>query len=161
MGFVLTPSTSLAVLAGREALHAEEELAERGGVGKMEAVGDLLDAEVGCAQQEGGLHHEHLVDIVDDGAACDLADDAREIDAGDVEPGGVEGDVVMFGEVLGQQAYEADEYLLDALRDLSVRNGFCLGIQQVEQEDGVEHLQNLRLVDVVGMKVSDNLVHLL
>ena len=69
MGFVSTPLTSLAVLAGREAFHAEEELAERGGVGKMEAVGDLLDAEVGCAQQEGGLHHEHLVDVVDDGAA--------------------------------------------------------------------------------------------
>ena len=46
MGFVLTPSTSLAVLAGREAFHAEEELAEGGGVGEVEAVGDLLDAEV-------------------------------------------------------------------------------------------------------------------
>ena len=69
MGFVSTPLTSLAVLAGREAFHAEEELAERGGVGKMEAVGDLLDAEARCAQQKGRLHHEHLVDVVDDGAA--------------------------------------------------------------------------------------------
>jgi hypothetical protein len=35
----------------------------------MEAVGDLLNAEARCPQQEGGLHHEHLVDVVDDGVA--------------------------------------------------------------------------------------------
>ena len=35
----------------------------------MEAVGDLLNAEARCSQQEGCLHHEHLVDVVDDGAA--------------------------------------------------------------------------------------------
>ena len=40
-----------------------------GGVGEMEAVGDLLDAEVRGPQQEGGLHNEHLVDVVDDGVA--------------------------------------------------------------------------------------------
>ena len=40
-----------------------------GSVGEMEAVGDLLDAEARCAQQEGRLHHEHLVDVVDDGVA--------------------------------------------------------------------------------------------
>ena len=67
----------------------------------------------------------------------------------------------MLGEVLGKQTNEVGEYLLDALRCLYVRDGFCFSIQQVEQEDGVEHLQNLRLVDVVGMQVSDNLVHLL
>ena len=39
------PLASLAIFAGREAFHAEEELAERGGVGEVEAVGDLLDAE--------------------------------------------------------------------------------------------------------------------
>jgi len=33
------------------------------------AVGDLLDAEVRGPQQKGGLHQEHLVDVVDDGAA--------------------------------------------------------------------------------------------
>ena len=82
----LRTSPSLAIFAGREAFHAEEELAERGGVGEVEAVGDLLDAEARRAQQEGGLHHEHLVDVVDDGAARDLTDDARQIDAGDVEP---------------------------------------------------------------------------
>ena len=69
MGHEPTPSTSLAVLAGREAFHAEEELAQRGSVGEMEAVGDLLDAEARCTQQKGRLHHEHLVDVVDDGAA--------------------------------------------------------------------------------------------
>ena len=35
----------------------------------MEAVGDLLNAEARCSQQEGRLHHEHLVDVVDDGVA--------------------------------------------------------------------------------------------
>ena len=84
--FFPTCLSSLAVFAGREAFHAEEELAQRGSVGEMEAVGDLLDAEARCSQQEGCFHHEHLVDVVDDGATRHLADDAREIDAGDVEP---------------------------------------------------------------------------
>ena len=64
-----TISLSCGCRAGREAFHAEEELAERGGVGEVEAVGDLLDAEARRAQQEGDLHHEHLVNVVDDNVA--------------------------------------------------------------------------------------------
>ena len=67
--FFPTCLSSLAILAGREAFHAEEELAERGGVGEVETVGDLLDAEARRAQQEGDLHHEHLVNVVDDDVA--------------------------------------------------------------------------------------------
>ena len=52
----------------------------------MEAVGYLGDAHRGGLQQERGLHQEHLIDVVDDGAARDLTDDAGEIDGGDVEP---------------------------------------------------------------------------
>lgn len=40
-----------------------------GSVGEVEAVGDLLDAEARRAQQEGDLHHEHLVNVVDDDVA--------------------------------------------------------------------------------------------
>lgn len=47
----------------------QEELAQRGSVGEMESVGDLLNAEARCAQQKGRLNHEHLVDVVDDGVA--------------------------------------------------------------------------------------------
>ena len=127
----------------------------------MEAVGNLGDAHRGGLQQEGGLHQEHLIDVVDDGAAGDLTDDAGEIDGGDVELGGVERDVVVLHKVAGQQTDEADEDFLDALGRLAVHDGVLLGVLQVEQEDGVEHAQHLALVDVVGVQVADNLAHLL
>jgi len=73
----------LPILLRADALQAREELAERRGVGKMEVVGYLGDAHRGGLQQEGGLHQQHLVDVVDDGAASDLTDDAGEIDGGD------------------------------------------------------------------------------
>ena len=73
-------SSPLPILLRADALQAREELAERRGVGKMEAVGNLGDAQWGGLQQKGGLHQQHLVDVVDDGAAGDLTDDAGEID---------------------------------------------------------------------------------
>ena len=42
----------------------------------MEVVGYLGDAQLGGLQQEGGLHQQHLIDIVDDGAASDPTDHA-------------------------------------------------------------------------------------
>ena len=47
----------------------------------MEAVDYLGDAQWGGLQQEGGLHQQHLVDVVDDGAAGNLTDDANFLDA--------------------------------------------------------------------------------
>ena len=46
----------------------------------MEVVGNLGDAHRRGLQQEGSLHQEHLIDIVDNGAARDLTDHAGEID---------------------------------------------------------------------------------
>jgi len=126
----------------------------------MEAVGNLGDAHRGGLQQEGGLHQEHLIDVVDDGAAGDLTDDAGEIDGGDVELGGVERDVVVLHKVAGQQTDEADEDFLDALGRLAVHDGVLLGVLQVEQEDGIEHAQHLTFVDVVGVQVADDFAHL-
>ena len=148
------------IVLRRDALLAREELAERGGVGKVQLCGYLGDAERRGAQQVGGLHQQVLVDVVDDGTARDLTDDAREIDRRDVEGGGIEGDVVMFGKVLRQQADEADEDVLDALWYAPLADGLGLRTLHVEQEDGIEHLQNLALVDVVGVKIADDLVHL-
>ena len=54
---------------GGHSLHPVEETGEGGDFGEMEAVGDLGDAHRGLAQQERGLHQEHLVDVVDDGTA--------------------------------------------------------------------------------------------
>ena len=126
----------------------------------MEAVGYLGDAHRGGLQQERGLHQEHLIDVVDDGAARDLTDYAGEIDRGDVEFGGVERNVVVLGEVAGQQTDEADEDFLHALGRLAVPDGALLGVLQIEQEDGIEHTQHLALVDVVGMKIADDFAHL-
>ena len=57
-------------LLGRHALHALEEAGEGGGFGEVEPVGNLVDAERGLPQKEGGFHEEHLVDVVDDGASA-------------------------------------------------------------------------------------------
>jgi len=56
-------------LPGVHSLHPIEETGEGGDFGEMELVGDLGDAQRGLAQEEGGLHQQHLVDIVNDGAA--------------------------------------------------------------------------------------------
>ena len=125
----------------------------------MEVVGYLGDAQFGGLQQEGGLHEEHLVDVVDNGAACDLTDDSGEIDGGDMELGGVERDVVVLGIMAGQQTDEGDEDFLDALGRLAVKDGTILGVLQVEQEDGIEHAQHLAFVDVIGMQIADDFAH--
>ena len=105
----------------------------------MEVVGYLGDAHWGGLQQEGGLHQEHLINKIDDGAARDLTDYSGEIDCRDVELVGVERDVMVFYKVAGQQTGEADEYFFHALGCLAVHDGTLLGVLQVEQEYGIEH----------------------
>ena len=125
----------------------------------MEVVGNLGDAQFGGSQQEGSLHEQHLVDVVDDGAACDLSDNAGEIDGRDVEHGGVEGDVVVLGKVAWQYTDEADEDFLDALGRLAVYDGTSLGVLQVEQEDGVEHAKHFTFIYMVGLQIGDDFAH--
>ena len=57
----------LSELPGVDALQPGEEPGERGGFGEVQAIGYIHDGERGLLQQEGGLHQEHLVDVVDDG----------------------------------------------------------------------------------------------
>ncbi len=45
----------------------------------MEVVGYLGDAQLGGLQQERGFHQQHLIDIVDHGAACDLKDEEEDL----------------------------------------------------------------------------------
>lgn len=73
----------------RLSFQAREELAEGGGVGEVETVGYLGDAQLRGAQQERGLHDKHLVDVVDNGVSRDLADNTREVDGTDMERRGV------------------------------------------------------------------------
>ena len=126
----------------------------------MEVVGYLGDAQFGGLQQERRFHEKHLVNIIDNSAASDLTDNTREIDRGDVKFGGVERDVMVFRKVVGQYADEADEDFLNALGRLAVYDSTLLGILQVEQEYGIEHAQHLTFVNMVGMKIADNLAHL-
>ena len=56
-------------LSGIHALHPIEKTGEGGDFSEMELVGNLGDAHRGLAQQERGLHQQHLVDVVNDGAA--------------------------------------------------------------------------------------------
>ena len=145
---------------GSQSFRSGKELGEGSRVGEAETVGDLGDGERGGAQQERGFHQQHLVDVVDDGAASDLTDNAGEIDGGDVELVGIERDVVVLGEMVRQQTDEADEDFLDALGCLAVYDGTILGILQVKQEDGIEHAQHFTFIDMVGMKIADDFAHL-
>ena len=126
----------------------------------MEAVGYLSDTQLRSAKQEQGFHKEHLVDVVDDGAASDLTDDTREVNGADMKRGCVERNVVVLGEIVGQQTDKADEDFLDALRRLAMYNGTILSILQVKQEDGIEHAQYLAFIDMVGMQIADDFAHL-
>ena len=144
----------------RLTLQAREELAEGRGVGKVELVGYLGDAQLGGLQQEGGLHQQHLIDIIDNGAASDLTDHTGEIDGRDMELIGIERNVVVLHKVAGQQTDEADEDFLHALGRLAVYDGTLLGVLQVEQEYGIEHAQHLAFIDMVGLKIADDFAHL-
>ena len=105
----------------------------------MEVVGYLGDAQLGGLQQERCFHEEHLVDIVDNGAPRDLANHAGEIDGRYMEPVSIEGNVVVFCKVTGQQTDEVNKNFLHALGCLAVYDGTLLGILQVKQEYGIEH----------------------
>ena len=126
----------------------------------MELVGYLGDAQLGGLQQEGGFHQQHLIDIVDNGAACDLTDYTGEIDGRNMQLVSVEWDVVVLGKVVGQQTDEADEDFLHALGCLAVYDGTLLSVLKVEQEYGIEHAQHLAFIDMLGMKTVDDFAHL-
>ena len=126
----------------------------------METVGYLGDAQLGGTQQVRSLHEEHLIDIIYNRAACDLTYHTRQIDGRDMEPVGIEGNIVMLSKVVGQQTDEADKYFFYALGRLAVHNGTLLGVLQIEQEDGIEHTQYLTFIYMVGLQIADNLPHL-
>ena len=63
--------------------------------------------------------------------------------------GCVERDVVMLGEMVGQQTDKADEDFLDTLGCLAMYNSTILSILQVEQEYGIEHTQHFPLINMV------------
>ena len=56
----------LAVVLRSDAIVAQEELAERCSIGKVQPVGYLGDAKRGGTQQKGSLHHKKLIHIVHD-----------------------------------------------------------------------------------------------
>ena len=58
---------SLPELSRINAFHPVEETGEGGGLGEVEAVCYLGNAEGGLAQEEGGFHQEQLVDVAGDG----------------------------------------------------------------------------------------------
>lgn len=80
------PLPPLPILPGTRALHPREETGERGGFREVQAFSYLTDGERGLQQEVGSLQHEHLVDIVDDCAPRDVADNLRQIARADAEP---------------------------------------------------------------------------
>ena len=125
----------------------------------MEVVGYLSDAQLGSLQQERGLHQQHLVDIVNNGAASDLTDYSGKIDGRDMELVSVERDVMVCYKVAGQQADEAYEDFLNTLGCLAVYDGTLLDVMQVKQEYGIEHAQYFTFIDMVGMEIADDFEH--
>ena len=53
---IFNSASPLPIFFRTHAAQAREKLAERRGVGKVEVVGYLSDAQLGGMQQEGGLH---------------------------------------------------------------------------------------------------------
>ncbi|MBQ7472046.1 MAG: hypothetical protein IJS97_06430 [Prevotella sp.] len=73
-----------------------------------------------------------------------MADDAREVGGGDAEFGGVEADVVMLFEMLGQQAEETEEDFFDALRKAVLADAMLLDGGEVGEEE-VKSIRRLSL----------------
>ena len=122
------------MLAGRTLFLCLEELAEEGLRGEAEAVGNLLDGEAGGAEVHLGFAH----DIVGDDLLGRLADDSarhfREIARRDAEAVGIEGDIVGFAIVFGNERDETVVYVDGAATCLV---GLCI--------------DNLRMDKVVGI----------
>ena len=70
-----------------------------------------------------------------------MADNAREISGGDTEFGGVEADIVVLSEMLGQQAEESEEDFLDALGEAVFADAVLLDGGEVGEEEVIEHAQ--------------------
>ena len=75
-----------------------------------------------------------MVDIINDRATGDLADNPGQINGTDAEPGGVERNIVVLDIVVRQQSNEVDEDFLHALWRLAVNDGTLLRVLQVKQE---------------------------
>lgn len=73
--------------------------------------------------------------------------------------GGVERDVVVLSKIAWQQTDEADEDFLNTLGCLAVYDGVVLSILQIKYENGIKHVQHLTFIDIVGMKITNNLTH--
>ena len=56
----------LTVVLRSDAIVAQEELAERCSIGKVQPVGYLGDAKRSGTQQKGSLHHKKLIHIIHD-----------------------------------------------------------------------------------------------
>ena len=110
----------------------------------MQAVGYLDNGEWGLLQQVGGLHQEHLVDVIDDGTAWDLPDNLWEIARCDAELWGIESNVVMLGEVDGHKTKEIEKQFLDALREPAVADSAFLDSVQFKQKQANEYRQSLQ-----------------
>ena len=119
----------------------------------MEMVGYLGDAHFGGLQQECCFHHQHLIDIVDDGATRDLTDHAREIDGRDMELVGIEGNVVVLGKVAGQQTDETDENLFYTLGLLNTRqSSLCMRNNQ-NSHQSIRPANQRAFFSMLGMSI--------
>lgn len=92
-----------------------EELSEGRLVGEAERIGNLLDVQVRAAQQPPGVGAEQFRQMGLDRVARHLLHNPREVGGRDVEPSGVEGDVVGRAVVLDGQTLEAAEISLGRL----------------------------------------------
>lgn len=89
-------------------------LPERGLVGEVQVVGDLLDAHRGVFQQVLGFDHDVVVDPLDRRPAADPADERRQVFWGQVQLFGIESDGAVPGVVFGEHAHEFVEILFIA-----------------------------------------------
>ncbi len=92
-----------AVLFGREAGDALEELAEEGLRGEVHLPAQLLDGHIRGAQQRFAFHYYIVVYPFGDAATAYLADDARQVFGREAQPVGIELHLPLLLVVLFQQ----------------------------------------------------------
>ena len=118
------------MLAGRTLFLGLEELAEEGLRGEAEAVGNLLNAKAGGVEVGLCFAHQVVGDDLLGRLADDVVRDSREVTRGDAKAVGVEGNIVGFAIMSGN---ERDEAVVDVDGSAARLVGFRIDDLRVDE----------------------------
>ena len=148
-GYPLSFSAFVSVGEGSHAGTHLEEVGEGALVAETQGVGYFANRHVGMGEEVAGFLVDERGDVLVDGRAAYLLDQAREVGRGDIHLAGVETDLALLTEVAVQVMEEDFVHLLLVLE--VVGDGlFLVGQLLKDEAKHVEHrLNHLYLVDVL------------